>query len=61
MSHSAMSIAESASVKMPPGPQDRRGRAQLGDDRLDPQRILADRQRRQLLDRVRRLPVILPP
>ena len=52
MSHSAMSIADKASVKMPPGPQLSAALAQLGDDRLDAHRILADRQRRELLDGV---------
>src|SRR6516225_253662 len=39
ISHSAISIAASASVKMPPGPPD------------DPARILADRLRREIIDR----------
>ena len=52
MSHSAMSIAESASVKMPPGPQESPvPGAQLGDDLLDAQRVLADGQRGEFLDR----------
>ena len=52
MSHKAMSIADSARVKMPPGPQESPVPAlQLGDDFLDAQRVFADGQGGEFLDR----------
>ena len=45
ISQSAMSIAESASVKMPPGPLDACGAADLRHDGFDVERVLADGQR----------------
>ena len=63
MSHSAMSIADSASVKMPPGPQHRRVPLRsLATIVLDPQRILAHGQRGEFLDRgVQAAASCLPP
>ena len=51
MSHSAVSIADSASVKMPAGPAESpAASAQLAHDRLDAQRVLADGQRAEFID-----------
>ena len=50
-SHSAVSIAEIARLKMPPGPAEPAAAAQLGGDHLDPHRVLADAERAQFLDR----------
>ena len=61
MSHSAMSSAEWARLKMPPGPAEPAAARSFCCDRLDAQRILADHQRSELVDRTRRVPVSAPP
>ena len=51
MSHSATSIADSASVKMPEPQESPAAAPQLAHDRLDAQRVLADDQRAEFIDR----------
>ena len=52
MSHSATSIADIAIVRMPAGPAEPAASRNLRGDRLDAQRVLADDERAELVDRM---------
>jgi len=51
MSHSAMSSAEWARLKMPPGPAEPAAARSLAAIASNPQRVLADHQSAELVDR----------